>query len=533
MKDLMKVASEGHWTDGTSAVFALLAHGFESKSARTVPGCAGEAKIFLAWCGDSRALLLHGHKVVALSHDHVPSRKEEYNRVKAAGGKVLDFGGTLKVGRRDKYKEKKTTGSFNDLLWLHTTRSFGDIRLKAPFNIVPCEAEVAVRTLTPEDCRSARDRAILPESCLIVCTFERLQCAGGSQDWAIVLVCSKVTSKLKNQDIAEICKQQFLENKDCVAVSQALTLSARKRGAMGNLTAVALLRQPGVAAAVTVVVVTRWLDFLPGASRLARPFLDASRQVLDILPTPRRPVLHRAMVAALALEALGNLSRFALLLLLFVALGAAVLRHVRSRPSECMELMFLLYEKLDAVWERLHTFQRRHREFWTSRDEAYVQEAWCPSDILWAGQMSQAGMMEAPPRTAFAVLHRLNSIVPLRLPSCPISATQCIGAARVCFSAASSVADALGCAIWTALRILRHLAISAAISCEGSLASAFHCSPPAHSRSQMWEDEALMKEHCAAAAKRRWRSGDAQMPTQEKEAALTGVSGSIPKVRKL
>jgi len=297
----------------------------------------------------------------------------------------------------------------------------------------------------------------------------------------------------------------------------------------------ALLRQPGVAAAVTVVVVTRWLDFLPGASRLARPFLDASRQVLDILPTPRRPVLHRAMVAALALEALGNLSRFALLLLLFVALGAAVLRHVRSRPSECMELMFLLYEKLDAVWERLHTFQRRHREFWTSRDEAYVQEAWCPSDIPWAGQMSQAGMMEAPPRTAFAVLHRLNSIVPLRLPSpsCPISATQCIGAARVCFSAASSVADALGCAIWTALRILRHLAISAAISCEGSLASAFHCSPPAHSRSQMWEDEALMKEHCAAAAKRRWRSGDAQMPTQEKEAALTGVSGSIPKVRKL
>ena len=60
---------------------------------------------------------------------------------------------------------------------------------------VPCEAEVAVRTLTPEDCRSARDRAILPESCLIVCTFERLQCAGGSQDWAIVLVCSKAAER--------------------------------------------------------------------------------------------------------------------------------------------------------------------------------------------------------------------------------------------------------------------------------------------------------------------------------------------------
>ena len=32
---------------------------------------------------------------------------------------------------------------------------------------------------------------------------------------------SQVTSKLKNQDIAEICKQQFLENKDSVAVSAA------------------------------------------------------------------------------------------------------------------------------------------------------------------------------------------------------------------------------------------------------------------------------------------------------------------------
>ena len=32
---------------------------------------------------------------------------------------------------------------------------------------------------------------------------------------------AQVTSKLKNQDIAEICKQQFLENKDCVAVSSA------------------------------------------------------------------------------------------------------------------------------------------------------------------------------------------------------------------------------------------------------------------------------------------------------------------------
>lgn len=62
------------------------------------------------------------------------------------------------MGRRDKYKEKKkdkkATPSgkefldrkadghsllpgLKDLVWLDTTRSFGDIRLKAPHNIVP------------------------------------------------------------------------------------------------------------------------------------------------------------------------------------------------------------------------------------------------------------------------------------------------------------------------------------------------------------------------------------------------------------
>ncbi|CAJ1442681.1 unnamed protein product [Effrenium voratum] len=206
-KDLMHKASQGHWTDGTSAIFAVLAHGFEEEGLPTVQ--RGAAKIFLAWCGDSRAVLLHGRRAIALSEDHVPKRKDEYNRVKNAGGKVLDFGGQLKVGRRDKYKEKKSSGAFKDLQWLGTTRSFGDIRLKAPHNIVTCEPDVLVRTLGPED-------------------------------WALVLVCSKVTSKMSNQDIGEVCKEQFSQGKDAVACSQALTTAARKRGAEGNLAAVVL-----------------------------------------------------------------------------------------------------------------------------------------------------------------------------------------------------------------------------------------------------------------------------------------------------
>lgn len=208
-RDLMQTASKGHWTDGTSATFALLAHGFDDSTVPTVPQTQGVAKIFLAWCGDTRALLLHGKKVVPLSEDHVPKRKDEYNRVKTAGGKVLDFEGQLKVGRRDKYKEKKSSGAWKDLVWLDTTRSFGDIRLKAPHNIVICEPDVLVRTLAPED-------------------------------WALVMVCSKVTAKMSNQDIGDLCKDYFSQGKDAVAVSQALSFAARKRGATGNLTSVVM-----------------------------------------------------------------------------------------------------------------------------------------------------------------------------------------------------------------------------------------------------------------------------------------------------
>merc|ERR550525_1381886 len=200
-----------HWTDGTSALVALLCHGFEAPPPQaTVTGTeGGVAKLFLAWCGDSRALLLRGNRALPLSDEHIPLRKDEYERVKQAGGKVLDFGGVLKVGRRDKYKEKKSSGSFRSLLWLSTTRSFGDIRLKAPYNIVTCEADVKVRTLTPDD-------------------------------WAVVLVCSAITSKLTNKDVADACRDSFSKGSGSVEAAQEVVARARKRGSQGHLTAVVM-----------------------------------------------------------------------------------------------------------------------------------------------------------------------------------------------------------------------------------------------------------------------------------------------------
>ncbi|KAL3532653.1 hypothetical protein ACH5RR_006174 [Cinchona calisaya] len=49
--------------------------------------------IIVANCGDSRAVLNRGKIAVPLSVDHKPDREDEYARIEAAGGKVIDWGG--------------------------------------------------------------------------------------------------------------------------------------------------------------------------------------------------------------------------------------------------------------------------------------------------------------------------------------------------------------------------------------------------------------------------------------------------------
>ncbi|CAN4086978.1 unnamed protein product [Withania somnifera] len=49
--------------------------------------------IIVANCGDSRAVLYRGKEAVALSIDHKPSREDEYARIEASGGKVIQWNG--------------------------------------------------------------------------------------------------------------------------------------------------------------------------------------------------------------------------------------------------------------------------------------------------------------------------------------------------------------------------------------------------------------------------------------------------------
>ncbi|XP_031488182.1 protein phosphatase 2C 50-like [Nymphaea colorata] len=50
-------------------------------------------QIIVANCGDSRAVLCRGKEAIPLSVDHKPNREDEYSRIEAAGGKVIQWNG--------------------------------------------------------------------------------------------------------------------------------------------------------------------------------------------------------------------------------------------------------------------------------------------------------------------------------------------------------------------------------------------------------------------------------------------------------
>ncbi|XP_039049442.1 protein phosphatase 2C 16-like isoform X2 [Hibiscus syriacus] len=71
---------------------------FESIAPETVGSTAVVAlvcssHIVVANCGDSRAVLCRGKEAMALSSDHKPNREDEYARIEASGGKVIQWKG--------------------------------------------------------------------------------------------------------------------------------------------------------------------------------------------------------------------------------------------------------------------------------------------------------------------------------------------------------------------------------------------------------------------------------------------------------
>ncbi|XP_073143218.1 protein phosphatase 2C 50-like [Henckelia pumila] len=65
----------------------------ETVGSTAVVAVVCSSHIIVANCGDSRAVLYRGKEPMALSVDHKPNREDEYARIEAAGGKVIQWNG--------------------------------------------------------------------------------------------------------------------------------------------------------------------------------------------------------------------------------------------------------------------------------------------------------------------------------------------------------------------------------------------------------------------------------------------------------
>ncbi|GER51639.1 protein phosphatase 2C family protein [Striga asiatica] len=65
----------------------------ETVGSTAVVAVVCSSHIIVANCGDSRVVLCRGKEPVALSVDHKPNREDEYARIEAAGGKIIQWNG--------------------------------------------------------------------------------------------------------------------------------------------------------------------------------------------------------------------------------------------------------------------------------------------------------------------------------------------------------------------------------------------------------------------------------------------------------
>uniref|UniRef100_A0A7S1LSY6 PPM-type phosphatase domain-containing protein n=1 Tax=Alexandrium catenella TaxID=2925 RepID=A0A7S1LSY6_ALECA len=178
----------------------MLAHGFEALPTQSsVPGCkGGVAKLFVANCGDCRAILVRGRKARPLSEDHKPERRDETARIQKSGGIVIqDLNtGIFRVARKKGQQR----------LFLSTSRAFGDLELKEPRPLVIAEPEIVVHTLEPED-------------------------------WAVVLGCDGVWGVLSDQDVADAVWQVMAHNRGGpVEAAQEVAKRSEAAGSTDNVT---------------------------------------------------------------------------------------------------------------------------------------------------------------------------------------------------------------------------------------------------------------------------------------------------------
>lgn len=199
-EEFLESAKADGLRDGSTAIVVLLAHGFEAPLTQSsVPGCrGGVAKLFVANCGDCRAILISGRRAKRLSEDHKPERPDETLRIRKAGGIVVhdEHTGIHRVARKKGMQR----------LFLSTSRAFGDLELKEPCKLVTAEPEIVVHELEQDD-------------------------------WAVVLGCDGVWGVLTDQAVADIVwREMSFGGKGPVEAAQQVAAEAESAGSTDNVT---------------------------------------------------------------------------------------------------------------------------------------------------------------------------------------------------------------------------------------------------------------------------------------------------------
>ncbi|KAJ9167984.1 hypothetical protein P3X46_019568 [Hevea brasiliensis] len=89
-------STTGRHTDDSEAQFEPIAP--ETVGSTAVVAIVCPTHIIVANCGDSRAVLCRGKVAMPLSVDHKPDREDEYARIEAAGGKIIQWNGSRVFG---------------------------------------------------------------------------------------------------------------------------------------------------------------------------------------------------------------------------------------------------------------------------------------------------------------------------------------------------------------------------------------------------------------------------------------------------
>lgn len=226
-----------HWTDDRirlvlQEVFEELDADFLAKHRTSPDGCTAVValiignRLFVAWAGDSRAVLCRkassgGVLAVPLTEDHRPGLKSEAERVRRAGGQIVNFDGALRVahiGFDEKVRDIRRARSqglgtiSKEPVALAVSRSLGDREFKAVTGKELLVARPSVQVVH------------LNESCKF-----------------ITLMCDGISDVMTNEEV--VCELNFERKLDDAsanarAVCGSLVQEAYRRGSGDNLSVI-------------------------------------------------------------------------------------------------------------------------------------------------------------------------------------------------------------------------------------------------------------------------------------------------------